>query len=323
MLVQWLQKHMNNAFEVTYQGHSKLMVEWVKGASIKSQSTHESINFRDMVNAIAGFCLAPHFNDQAPDYPIFSVLITGSNRQQAAQDALRAIAGQNRTKQATAVLDALELLDGEKIDPSRSKYVSFILEAFKAKGSGQVVNQSEIIQDDHGLEYMNPGAARLEPEWVVVILAALVYSGDIVLAIPGDKFDATKLQKLASTSMEELIRFKHLEQPKEWNLPALKALFELLGMTPGKVQLVTQGKDEPVQDLQQEVGKIVKRIVMAQQTLRDGLYFWSMDLLVRTDLASQSGGLNETKNFFDSLQAYSTPGKLKNFRYSVQEVMSQ
>jgi predicted ATPase len=321
-LVQWLQKHMNNVLEVTYQGRSRTMVEWAKGTSIRSQSPHESINFRDMVNAIAGFCLAPHFTDQAPDYPVFSVLITGSNRQQAAQDALRAIAGQNRTKQATAVLDALELLDGERIDPHRSRYANYILDAFKTKGLGQVVNHSEIILDDHGMEYMNPGAARLEPEWAVVILAALVYSGDIVLAIPGDKFDATKLQKLAATSMDELIRFKHLEQPKEWNLPALKALFELLGMTPGKAQLITQGKDEPVQDLQQEVGKMVKRIVMTHQTLRDGLSFWGMDLLVGTNLAAKAGGLDEAKNFFESLQAYSTPGKLKNFRYSAQEVMS-
>lgn len=234
-LVQWLQKHMSDAFEVTYQDHTKSMAEWAKGTSRKgtsSTASRETINFRDLVNAIAGVCLAPHFTDQAPDYPFFSILITGSNRQQAAQDALRAIAGQNRTKQATAVLDALELLDGEKIDPYRSKYTSFILDAFKPKGHGQVVNRSEIIQDDHGLEYMNPAASRLEPEWVVVILAALVYSGDIVLSIPGKKFDATSLQQLASTSMEELIRFKHLEQPKEWNLPALKALFELLGIDP-------------------------------------------------------------------------------------------
>lgn len=321
-LVQWLQKHMNNAFEVTYQGRSRTMAEWTKGTSIRSHSPHESINFRDMVNSIAGFYLAPHFADQAPVYPVFSVMITGSNRQQAAQDALRAIAGQNRTKQATSVLDALELLDGDRIDPHRSRYASYILDAFKTKGPGQVVNYSEVILDDHGMEYMNPEAARLEPEWAVVILAALVYSGDIVLAIPGDKFDATKLQKLAATSMDELIRFKHLEQPKEWNLPALKALFELLGMTPGKAQLITQSKDEPVQDLQQEVGKMVKRIVMTQQTLRDGLSFWGMDLLVGTDLSSKAGGLDEAKNFFESLQAYSTPGKLKNLRYSAQEVMS-
>jgi len=324
-LVQWLQKHMTNAFEVTYQGRAKSMTEWAKGKSIRDLSglsPHETINFRDLVNTIAGVCLAPSFENQAPDYPFFSVLITGNNRAQAALDALRAIAGQNRTKQATAVLDALELLDGEKLDPYKSKYSKFILDAVKSKGHGQVVNRSEIIQDDHGLEYMNPGASRLEPEWVVVILAALVYSGDIVLAIPGKKFDATGLAQLAATGMDELIRFKHLEQPKEWNLPALKALFELLGMTPGMAQLVTQGKDEPVQNLQQAVDKVVKRIVMTQQTLRDGLSFWGMDLLADTDLASQVSGLDEAKSFFESLQAYSSPGKLKNFRYSAQEVMA-
>lgn len=334
-LVQWLQKHMSDAFEVTYQGRSKSMTEWAKGRSIRDLSglsPHETINFRDLVNTIAGICLAPHFENQAPDYPFFPVMITGNNRAQAAQDALRAIAEQNRTKQATAVLDALELLDGEKIDPYKSKYTKFILDAVKAKGQGQVVNRSEIIQDDHGLEYMNPGGSRLEPEWVVVLLAALVYSGDIVLAIPGKKFDATGLQQLAATGMDEIVRFKHLEQPKEWNLPALKALFELLGMTPGMAQLVTQGKDEPVQNLQQAVGKIVKRIVMTQQTLREGLSFWGLNLVSESRVAghvsSDSGpgtrdsGLENAKAFFESLQAYSSPGKLKNFRYSTPEVLA-
>ena len=335
-LVQWLQKHMTDAFEVTYQGRTKTLTEWAKGKSIRDLSglsPHETINFRDLINTIAGICLAPHFENQAPDYPFFSVLITGNNRTQAAQDALRAIAGQNRTKQATAVLDALELLDGEKIDPNQSQYAKFIQDIVNAKGHGQVVNRSEIIKDDHGLEYMNPGASRLEPEWMVVILATLVYTGDIVLSIPGKKFDATALQQLAATGMDELIRFKHLEQPKEWNLPALKALFELLDMTPGMAQLVTQGKDEPVQNLQQAVGKVVKRIVMTQQTLREGLSFWGYDLLTTNrheltpmdndtscSFVSIRGSLEEAKTFFESLQAYSSPGKLKNFRYSAQEV---
>lgn len=324
-LVQWLQKHMSDAFEVTYQGRAKSMTEWVKGKSIRDLSgvsPHETINFRDLINTIAGVCLAPNFENQAPDYPFFSVLITGNNRAQAAQDALRAIAGQNRTKQATAVLDALELLDGEKIDPHKSKYINFILDAVKAKGLGQVINRSEIIQDDHGLEYMNPGGSRLEPEWVSVLVAALVYSGDIVLSIPGKKFDATGLQQLAATGMDELVRFKHLEQPKEWNLPALKVLFELLGLPSGYPQLIAKGDDTPVIQMLDRVGKIVKRIVMTQQTLREGLSFWGLDLLAGTDLASQASGLDEAKGFFESLQAYSSPGKLKNFRYSAPEVLA-
>ena len=334
-LVQWLQNQGGNAFEVTYQGRTKSMAEWSKGKSIRDLSglsPQETINFRDLVNAIGGVCLAPSFANQAPDYPVFSVLITGSNRAQAAQDALRALAGQNRTKQATAVLDALELLDGEKLDPSRSKYTKFILEAIEAKGQGQVVNRSEIIQDDHGLEYMNPSGFRLEPEWVIVLMAALVYSGDIVLSIPGKKFDAAGLPQLAATSMDELVRFKHLEKPKEWNLPALKALFELPGLMPGMAQLVTQGKDEPVQNLQQAVGQIVKRIVMAQQTLREGLVFWGLNLASESQLMGYGSsdlepgtsdlGLEKAKGFFESLQAYSSPGKLKNFRYSATEVQA-
>lgn len=338
-LVQWLQKHMTEAFEVTYGGHTKSLTEWAKGKSIRDLAgiaPHETINFRDLINTIGGICLAPHFVNQAPEYPAFSVMITGANRAQAAQDALRAIAGQSRTKQATAVLDALELLDGDKIDPYGSKYTRFILDALKTKGHGQVLNRSELILDDHGLEYMNPGGLRLEAEWVVVLLAALVYAGEIVVAIPGRKFDATGLPQLAATSVDELGSFKHLEQPKEWNLPALKALFELLGMTPGMAQLITQGKEEPVQSLQQAVTGIVTRLVTTQQSLREGLSFWGIPLIANHDAetsstdAADSGSLapirdslDAAKVFFESLQAYSSPGKLKNFRYTTEEVKAQ
>ena len=264
-LVQWLQKNMITAFEVTYQGRTKTMTEWAKGTSIRELSgigSHERINFRDLVNTVAGICLGAHFQDQAPEYPAFSVLITGANRAQAAQDTLRAIAGQIRTKQATAVLDALELLDGERLDPYKSRYAKHILEITKKKGHGQVVNRSELIQDVLGVDYLAPQTVRLEPEWAVVLLAALIYSGEVVLAIPGKKFDATSLPQLAGTALNELAQFKHIERPKDWNLPALKALFELLGLTPGMAQLLTQGNEEPVQQLQKVVTETVNRLVL-------------------------------------------------------------
>ena len=322
-LVQWLQKHMTDAFEVTYQGRSKTITEWAKGKSIRDLSgiaSHERINFRDLVNTVAGICLATHFQEQAPEYPCFSVLITGDNRAQAAQDAMRAIAGQNRTKQATAVLDALELLDGERLDPYQSKYAKHILVLLKKKGHGQVVNRAELIQDDKGVEYMNKDRYRLEPEWISVVLAVLVYSGDLVLAIPGKKFDATSLPQLAGTGVDELTQFKHIEKPKDWNLPALKALFELLGLTPGMAQLVTQGKEEPVQQLQKAISQMVEKLVLLQQNLQSGLLFWGRNLLAEEEAQKLRTRLDETKTFLESLQAYTSPGKLKNFRYDAQEV---
>ncbi len=322
-LVQWLQKNMATAFEVTYQGRTKVLTEWAKGKSIRELSgigSNERINFRDLVNTIAGVCLSTKFQDQAPEYPFFSVLITGANRAQAAQDALRVIAGQSRTKQATAVLDALELLDGERIDPSRSKYAQYILDIARKKGRGQVVNHAELIQDVLGVEYLAPQSLRLEPEWAIVVLAALVYAGDVVLSIPGKKFDATGLPQLAGTSINELVQFKHIEQPKDWNLPALKALFELLGLTPGLAQLVTQGKDEPVQELQKAVTTAVERLVLVQQSLQTGLFFWGRGLLAEDEVKKVRAKLDATKTFLESLQTYTATGKLKNFRYNAPEV---
>ena len=324
-LVQWLQKHMTDAFEVTYQGRTKSLAEWAKGKSIRELSgigSHERINFRDLVNTITGICLGAHFQDQAPEYPFFSVLITGTNREQAAQDALRAIAGQNRTKQATAVLDALELLDGERLDPYQSKYAKHIIGLLKKKGHGQVVNRSELIQDDKGVEYMDKDRYRLEPEWVAVVLAALVYRGALILAIPGKEFDAMSLPQLAGTSVDELTQLKHIKQPKGWNLQALEALFELLGLTPGMAQLVTQGKDEPVQQLQKAISESVEKLVLLQQTLQSGLLFWGRNLLTEEEAQKLRTRLDETKTFLESLQAYTSPGKLKNFRYDAQEVTS-
>jgi len=351
-LVQWLQKNMTTAFEVTYQGRSKSLTEWAKGKKVEPASSRfilrqdagATFNFRDLVNTIAGTCLGARFQDKAPEYPFFAVLITGANRKQAAQDALRAIANIGAralnpqasaliTKQATAVLDALELLDGDRLEPNRSKYAKYILGIVRKKGHGQVVNRSELIQEDHGVEYLAPQSLRLEPEWAVVVLAALVYKGFLVLAVPGDKFDAMKVPQMAGASLDTLVQFKYIEKPKNWDVEALEAVFELLGLTPGMAQLITQGKDEPVQELQKAVTAAVERLVLVQQSLQTGLFFWGKPLFTTNEhestpagssdsrsLASIRGSLEKTKQFLESLQAYTTTGKLKNFRYNASEV---
>jgi Family of unknown function (DUF6079) len=315
-LVNWLQEQMTTAFEVTYQGKTKPFLEWMKSAKVGSSAR---ANVRDMLNAVASGCLNSHFTNLAPEYPTFNVLITNANRTQAVQDALRFIRGSNKTQQAIAVVDGLELLDGDRLDIHRSKYANYILSLLQQKGSGQVLNRAEIIQDVLGVEYMAPNQYRLEPEWVAVLAAGLVYNGDVVLAVPGKKFDANNLDSLVSTPIEELINFKHVEQPKDWNLPALRALFDLLGLTPGMAQLVTQGKDEPVQELQKAVTTTVNNLVIARQNLQS-LTFWGKNLLTDALQDEYRSSLDKAKTFLESLQAFTTPGKLKNFRYQEQEV---
>lgn len=324
-LVNWLQDNIGSAFEVGYQGRRKALLQWAKGHSVRQLSgiaPSERINLRDLINTVAGICLEPHFAEQAPDYPRFSVLITSRNRAQASQDALRWIAGATKTRQATAVLDSLCLLDGDKLDPYGSKYARHILDRVLEKGHGQVINRGELIEELLGVEYLAAATLRLEPEWVAVLLAALVWSGDIVLAIPGRKFDATDLSALAAAPLDELIHFKHIERPKEWNVPAIKALFELFGLTPGMAVLVTQGKDEPVQELQKAIGQTVDRLVVAHKVVEGGVPFWGRNLLDEAEARHRGGVLLRTKSFLESLQAYTSHGRLKNFRHDADEVGS-
>jgi hypothetical protein len=85
-------------------------------------------------------------------------------------------------------------------------------------------------------------------------------------------------------------------------------------------QLVTQGKEEPVHELQKAVTSTVDRLVLVQQSVHKGLSFWGRSLLAESEAQKLRSQLNETKAFLESIQVYTSPGKLKNFRYEAQEV---
>jgi hypothetical protein len=167
---------------------------------------------------------------------------------------------------------------------------------------------------------MLPDKFRLEPLWVSVTLAALVHSGDAVLAIPGAKFDATSLASLAGTPVADLQNFKHLERPKDWNIPSLKALFELLDLSPGQAVMVTQGSVEAVQQLHKVINERVEKLVRANQQLASGIPFWGQNLFSDAEVEKFSALLVKAKEFLESLQAYNTPGKLKNFKYDADDI---
>jgi hypothetical protein len=324
---KWLQDKQMTAFEVTYQGKTKTLQEWAKGVSMRDKlrlGPDERANFRDIVNVTAGLALGTHFADLAPEYPTFSVLVTESNRKQLITNALKALAGGTRTKDAIAILDALEMLDGDRIEPTRSKYAQEVLKRLQAKGHGQVLNRSELLTPVvPDIEYFAPQKYRLEPDLLVVVLGSLVYSGDIVLAITGDKIDAGKLPLLAERSLDDLIHFKHIEPPKAINVAVLRSLFELLGLPSGLAQMATQGKEEPVKELLDAVAKQVQRVLTVGTDLSSRLSFWGQSLLREDELRDRQQRLEALKGFLESLTPYNTVGKLKNLRITLDDIDTQ
>lgn len=324
---KWLQEKQMTAFEVTYQGKMKTLQDWSKGVALRDRARlgpDERINFRDVVNIVSGLVLGQRFADIAPEYPTFSMLVTEANRKQLVGNALRALAGGTRTKDAIAILDALELLDGDRIDPASSRYGQDVLNRLKGKGHGQVLNRSELLPGASDVEYFAPIKYRLEPDLLVTVLGALVYSGDIVLSITGDKIDSGKLALLAERSIEELKQFKHIEAPKEINLAVLRALFELFDLPSGLAQKASQGDAEPVIKLQEKVSALLPRVLKAGADLQQGkLSFWGQNLLRDEEARDWHARLDALKKFTESLAPYNTVGKLKNLRVTQEDLDGQ
>jgi hypothetical protein len=323
---KWLQEKQMTAYEVTYQGKSKTLQEWTKGISLRDKARlgpEERINYRDVVNVISGLALNNQFAEVAPEYPTFSALVTETNRKQLVGNALRALAGGNRTKDAVVILDGLEMLDGDRIDPTQSRYAQDVLARLKAKGHGQVLNRDELVSGDADVEYFAPIKFRLEPDLLVTVLGGLVYAGDIVLAITGDKIDSGKITLLAERPLDELKQFKHVEAPKEINVAVLRSLFEMLGLPPGLAQQATQGSDEPVKLLQEEVGKLTRRVLSAATDMSGRLSFWGHPLLREEEIQDWRTKLDALKTFSESLAPYNTVGKLKNLRIGSDDIAAQ
>ncbi|MCH4892413.1 ATP-binding protein [Sphingomonas sp. SFZ2018-12] len=323
---KWLQEKQMAAFEVTYQGKSKTLQEWTKGVSLRDKARlgpDERINFRDVVNVISGLALSNQFAEVAPEYPTFSALVTEANRKQLIGNALRALAGGNRTKDAVVILDGLEMLDGDRIDPTQSRYAQEVLARLKSKGHGQVLNRSELVNGEAEVEYFAPIKFRLEPDLLVAVLGGLVYAGDIVLAVTGDKIDSGKITLLAERPIDELKQFKHVEAPKEINVAVLRSLFEMLGLPPGLAQQATQGSDEPVKVLQEEVGRLTRRVLSVATDMPGRLSFWGQPLLREEEIRDWRAKLDALKAFSESLAPYNTVGKLKNLRVGSDDISSQ
>lgn len=306
-LTTWLATNLGSEIQVTHQGRTKLLADVVRG-KVSADAARSSV--REVVNMAGSVLLAQHFGDRSPDYPTFSVLVVRENRSQAAGDALRWIGGGSKTKQGTAVLDALELLDGDVLRPRKSRYGKAVLDLQAQKPHAQVVNRSELVQDEGGIEYWLP--FRIEPEFLGVVLAALVHSGDVVLSLPGKKLDAASIDQLTKMGAEEIAQFKHLERPKDLPLGPLQDLFELLGLPRGLV-VNPATREDGIQKLQVEVARRVEQAVVAQQHLQSGLIFWGKPLLNPKEVEAWRKQLSDLKTFLESLQPFNTLGKLKSF----------
>jgi len=313
-IVAWLRQNMLSSFEVVHQGVPKKMVEWLKGHRTGNSTV------RDLLELTGSTCLASCFEDRYRDYPTFTSKLTVSDLKQPTEDAIRWLAGGFKNQLATAVLDGLELLDGDKLKPHNSRYAKAVLAKLDGNPPGQVVNRKELVTVRNDVEIESQ--YQLEPELLLVVLLALVQNGNIALSLTGKKLDAANINEALKMPVVTLLQFKHIEKPKGLPLAELVALFELLGLSEGLIRN-PDTHDQAVIQLRAKAIELTEEVVTAAQQVQTGLPCWGSELISGQEKEDHRQKLDDLKGFLESLQAFNTPGKLKNFSRGITEIQAQ
>ena len=246
--------------------------------------------------------------------------LTVSNLKQPTEDVIRWLAGGVKNQLATAVLDGLELLDGDKLRPQNSRHANSVLTKLDAKPPGQVLNRKELVSVKNDVEVETQ--YKLEPELLVIVLLAMAQNGNISLSLAGKKLDAANISDASKTPIDTLLQFKHIEKPKGVPIAELVALFELVGLSEGLIR-DTNAHEQAVIQLRARANELTEEVVTTTQQVQTGLPCWGSELISGQDREEQRQKLDELKGFLESLQAFNTPGKLKNFTRTITEIEAQ
>ena len=318
----WLLGDGRAAYEVTYRGERKKPAEWLTGVSLRDLlgvGANGTFNFRDMILALSGYIFDGHFAELAPEYPKFQQYISRKARPGAIADALGVLCG-GAAQQGRIVLGALSILEGGSIDPSRSPYATRVLNMLKDLPEGQVLRRDALLETIHQDSYFEPRRFRLEDDLFVVVIAALVSTGDIVLTTLGHTFDASSMEMLAATSLPDLLGFAHISRPKTWNSETIAAVFDLLGLKKGLVAKAVIGSPEPVTAMLDASQRLASRLAAILPKLSRPLMFAGTDLLQLSGAANAAQPAAEAKSFLEHLLNFNTPNKLKQLQMPASDI---
>lgn len=317
-MVNWLRENLTRSVVLRHRGGE----ERVADAVARLRLSLPTGTLRDQIWNLASALLAPTFAEHYPEYPRFGDgMLTQATIPQAANAALRAIAGAPPTRQAQAVLEGLGLAPQSSrqwhFAPEESTYLRPLLQRLAELPPTQVINRGQIIGGDPRRE--RTVDFGLEGEWLAVMLLALVRQGVITLQVRGRKIGVDDLEEAAGWGVEELLRFTSLARPRSLPEQALTALFAGLGLPEGLIRDQSQ-HELAVQSLANTVVQELDRTVQTLDRLRDGLHFWRFPLLGEEESRGWRERLEGYRDLLQSIERIRTPGHLRNFAHTQAQV---
>jgi len=275
-----------------------------------------------IIDTVASLVLDPYFESENPDYPKFLQLngdVSKDNFDKLVRQALTKIANpQQSNRDGEAILSGLGLWVPGMLDDNHSVYARSIKKLLKEKGAGKVLNRDEIltcIWPDSNLWVSND--FKIEADFEFLVLATLAALGEIEITLSGKTINSTNIELLKSLDKSEFFLFSHIHPPKELNLNAIRDMFIALTGKDWSTQL---SNEQTYIELAKAVDSFANRSAYAESKVSTEYTYNGIVLIDKDKALTYRHKLSAFKGFCDSLRNYTSEAKLKNFKYTLEEL---
>ena len=319
-LVKWVKDNFVDAYEVVYRG---------KAASVLEHGLFLPANpdtLVELIDSVSQDLLSQWFEVKYSDYPSFRKLersfLTKENMHTYVKDALDYLNGK-RTRTGEAVLDGLVLLDNEGNPTTRnSGYARWITDLLREKGN-QVINNHELIEVIHTVQGTEDKRLTkefyLEPELFVVILGALIQSGEIVITIGGKTYEAMNFNEFIQLPIQDITYFTHIKKPSGLPIPEVQALVDMFDAF--KVDFSNpESIERSISQIIARAKEQTKRTVELLANINHRFQKWDGPLFTVDEVEDLTAKLNSLNEFLQGLQLYNTRAKMNNLKYNVERI---
>lgn len=311
-LTKYFSDNKATCFDVIYMGEKRSLLEVLKG-QFKSVTP-----FKETMDLAASVCFDSYFASAYPNFPRFKTQITAKNQAAVVRAALDRFAGK-QDRLADLVLDSFGLIDNGKITVVGSVYAKRYIDKLNALPAGHVLNFSDIFEEKFD-DYLDR-EFRVSYALMPVVLLALVYTGNAVIAINGGKtLTASDLESVPKLNATDIADFKYISKPKDLQLSELIHMFEVLDLPTGLI-VNPANREAGLAQLLAKTKSVVETAVKAGSRLNGDFTLWGEPLLPAGVIAEyQKSGKHILDVFSNFPSRFNTVPKLTNFAYSKEEI---
>ena len=270
----------------------------------------------DILSNVASEILEDLFCQQLPHYPKFTNLqfpVARGNRENLLKAARMTIVNQKlNNRNGEAILHALGLWENGHLSTDLSQYAQSLKNKLEQRG-GQVLNQSDILQQFYGEQYVSVDF-NLEADLEFIVMAAMAQLGEIEIVL-GDSthINASNIEKINNLNNRDFYTFSHIAPPRGINIPLVREL---------SLGLLSQDRsgdlDNPqfYADMLVAAQELATKSVTISHQLNGGYSMAGVEILNPIDASTICNKLEALKGMCDKFRNYNTKAKLRNLPWT-------